>query len=177
MRPSHPHARSLVAVGIPALVVTLGVGGALVMAPRRDGPLVATSTLSVEFELPPGRAGTWGIVLPTNPTLSDITIQAVETVDARGVHVVGMLVNDPEQNGGVGTLDVYPPPGVRGYPVAGAVLPAIGSDAPFRQLLIGVRLSEAAEGVIGALRVRYRHAGASYEASLPYILHLRRSEP
>jgi hypothetical protein len=114
MRPPHPPARSLVAVGIPALVVTLGVGGMLVTVPRRDGPLVAPSAISVEFELAPGQAGTWGIVLPTNPTLSSITIESAEAVDARGVEVVGMLVNDPARDGGISSLDVYPPPGVHG---------------------------------------------------------------
>jgi hypothetical protein len=52
------------------------------------------------------------------------------------------------------------------------VLPAIGTDAPHRQLLIGVRMTGAEPGVIEALRVRYRHAETSYEAVLPYSLRI-----
>jgi hypothetical protein len=173
MRPPHPHRRSLVAVGVPALVVTLGVGGVLVTAPRTDGPLVAPSAVTVEFELAIGRAGTWGIILPTNPTMSDITIESIEAVDARGLQIVGMLINDPERDGGIGSLDVYPPLGVLARAVEGAVLPAVGTDPPHRQLLIGVRRTGTDAGSIEALRVRYRHAGESYEVILPYSLRIR----
>lgn len=173
MRTPHHHRRSLVAVGIPALVVTLGVGGVLITAPRRDGPLVGASAIRVEFELAIGSSGTWGVILPTNPTISPITIESIEAVDARDLAVVGMVINDPQRDGGIGTLDVFPPPGADGRPVAGAVLPALGTDAPHRQLLIGVRLVGTDGGAIEALRVRYRHNGDGFETVLPYSLRLR----
>jgi hypothetical protein len=162
-----------VAVGIPALVVTLGVGGVLVTAPRRDGPLVAPSAISVEFELAAGRAGTWGVVLPANPTASSITIESIELVDARGLELIGMLISDPDRDGGIGTLDVYPPPGIHARPVEGAVLPQVGSGDPHRQLLIGCRLTGTDAGSVEALRVLYRHAGTRYEVELAYGLRVR----
>jgi hypothetical protein len=173
MAPTHPHRRALIAVGVPALVVTLGVGGVLVSGPRTDGPLTATSAITVEFTLATGRVGTWGVVLPTNPTISLIRIESIEAVHARGVAIVGMMINDPERDGGIGTHDVFPPPGVHGRAVDGAVLPAMGADAVHRQLLIGVHLTGRDEGSIEALRVRYRHAATSYELVLPYSLRLR----
>jgi hypothetical protein len=163
--------RSLVAVGIPALVVTLGVGGILVSLPRTGGPLAAGASVEVEFPLSPGRTGTWGMVLAANPTRSSLVIESIDAVDPRGLEVAAIFVNDPERDGGVGTLDAFPPPGSHVRPVEGSLLPASGGEAPFLQVLVGVRLTGTTDGTIDGLRVRYRHEGALYEAVLPY--HLR----
>jgi hypothetical protein len=159
-----------VAVGIPALVVTLGVGGILVSTPRSDGPLASGSSLAVEFPLRPGQTGTWGTVLPANPTASSIVIESIDAVDPRGLEIVAILVNDPVQDGGVGTLDAFPPPGTHTRAAAGSSLPPSGSRAPYLQVLVGVRLTGATDGTIEALRVHYRHDGNVYEALLPYRL-------
>jgi hypothetical protein len=173
MQARHASSRALIAVGAPALVVTLGVGGVLVTAPRTDGPLIASSAISVEFALARSRTGTWGVVLPTNPTSSVITIEGIEALDARGIEIVGMLINDPARDGGIGTLDAFPPPGMPFREVAGTDVPPMTSAGPHRQLLVGVRLTGADPGSIGALRLRYRHAGATYEVTLPYALRIR----
>jgi hypothetical protein len=173
MHQPDPPRRSLIAVGVPALVVTLGVGGVLVTAPSADGPLVAVSAITVEFQLATGQPGTWGVALPPNPTLSPITIESIEAVGTRGIRIVGMLISDPKLDGGIGTLDAYPPPGVRADSVQGVVLPPIGSESPHRQLLVGVRLTGTDKGSIEALRIRYRHAGTTYESTLPFRLRLQ----
>jgi hypothetical protein len=162
--------RSLVAVGVPALVVTLGVGGILVSAPRTDGPLVAGSSIAVEFPLRRGQTGTWGTVLPANPTASSILIESIVAVDPRGLDIVAILVNDPERDGGVGTLDAFPPPGSRGRAVEGSRLAPAGDEAPYLQVLVGVRLTGAGDGTIEGLLVRYHHDGMLYESLLPYRL-------
>jgi hypothetical protein len=173
MRARHPSSRALIAVGAPALVVTLGVGGVLVTAPRSDGPLIASSAISVEFALARSRTGTWGVVLPTNPTSSVITLVGIEALGVRGIEVVGMLINDPTRAGGIGALDVFPPPAMAFREVAGTDLPPMTRADPHRQLLVGVRLTGTDAGSIGALRLRYRHAGATYEVTLPYVLRIR----
>ena len=162
--------RSLVAVGVPALVVTLGVGGVLVGAPRVGGPLEAASAVAVEFPLREGQTGTWGVVLPSNPTVSRITIEAIEAMDGHGLEVVAILLNDPERDGGIGSLDAFPPPGIHARAADGARLPPVGSASPYLQVLVGVRLTGSGDGTIAALRMRYRHDGTTYETELPYTL-------
>jgi hypothetical protein len=177
--PDSPPARyrSLVTVGVPALVVTLGVGGILVSAPRTDGPLAEGSSVAVDFPLRRGQTGTWGTVLPANPTPTSVMIESINAVDPRGLEIVGVLVNDPQRDGGVGTLDVFPPPGSLGRAVEGARVAPSGAEAPYLQVLVGVRLTGAGDGTIEALRVQYRHDGTLYEVVLPHRLRVTSPSP
>lgn len=157
-------------VAVLAIAITTGLATTWWRPP--PGPLgdVGLSPISVEFPLAVGQVGTWGNVLPTNPTLEDITIEHIELVGMEGVTVVGMGVNDPSVAGGVGTAYGYPPESVETTAVQGSVLPGAGTANPHVQLLVGVERTEAAGGEIDAILVRYRHEGATYEVTLPFSL-------
>jgi len=166
--PSRPRRYLLFAAG----ALLLGLSGLAAMSWLRVpvGPLVANDRFDVRLALAQGETATWGSVLPRNPTNSPIAIQAIEPVNATGLTIVGLLMSDPDVDGGIGTAAGFPPAGIRGSPVAGTVLTAAGATPTFRQVLIGVRLSGSQEGRIGGLRVRYEFQGRVYETVLPFGL-------
>jgi hypothetical protein len=163
----------VIATGIVA-ILALGavVGSEIGWWKLRPGPLadVGISPIDVDFPLGDGVAGTWGNVLPTNPTVEEMTIEAIELVGVRGVTILGMGVNDPTSEGGIGTAYEYPPPDVNTQPVADATLPAVNSEHPYVQLLVGVERTGADDGTIEAVRIRYEHGGEEYEVTLPFSL-------
>lgn len=168
---SLPTGRRFLAPGAAAiLLVVLGVVVILELSSRADGPLAMDGHVKVEFPLQNDQTGTWGMVLPTNPTISDITIDSIEAVNPQGIEIVGMFVNNPDVDGGVGSDDVFPPARIHPSQVAGAVIGSIGSATPHLQLLVGVRLDDANEGTIESIRVRYQFDGNRYEVVLPFAL-------
>jgi len=152
------------------LVLLLGAVVAASVASRGPGPLDAPSEVSVELPLRSGQIATWGSVLPGNSTVSDITIDSVELVNVEGVEVLGVVLSDPDVDGGIGTAEGFPPQGANLRQANGAALKPAGGSPSHLQVLVGVRLSGAAEGSIEAIRVRYRHEGSEYELVLPYRL-------
>ncbi len=138
--------------------------------PSTDGPIQAREEIEIEMPLPSGESGTWGMVLPTNPTSSPIVIESIEAVDPVGLTIIGIVVNDPDVDGGIGTALGYPPDGATIRSPVGAVLQPAGSDSPNVQVLVGVEREGTGEGRIGALRVEYTLDGTRYEETLPYSL-------
>ena len=159
-------------VAIAGLLVlgVFGVASLAFVSWSSDGPLEAMDRISIEQPLPSGETGTWGMVLPMNPTQSPITIESIDAVNPQGIEVIGIVVNDPDVDGGVGTALGFPPAGTTVRPAAGAVLQPAGSASPNLQVLVGVRHDGIDRGTIEALRIAYTLDGNRYEEVLPYSL-------
>jgi hypothetical protein len=152
-------------------IMLVAVGELSGQAYRGDGPLVQEQTWAIEFPLAPGQSGTWGVSLPRNTTSSAITIESVDLLNPAGLEIVGIGVNDPAVDGGIGTAYGFPPAGATLAEPMGAVIPPNASAD--LQVLVGVRLVEPGkDGTIDALRVRYRHQGVRYEVLIPDRLRL-----
>jgi hypothetical protein len=157
---------------IAGLLVLGGFGIALflLLKPSTDGPIQAREEIEIEMPLPSGESGTWGMVLPTNPTSSPIVIESIEAVGPAGLTILGIVVNDPDVDGGIGTALGYPPEGATMRSPVGAVLPPAGSASPNVQVLVGVEREGSGEGRIDGLKVEYTLDGTRYEEVLPYSL-------
>jgi hypothetical protein len=168
--------RSALIAGSIATVVLIGallilaniVGG----APSR-GPLQIVNSISVTSPMAAGQVGTWGEILPHNPTGAPITIRSIEPINPRGIDILGIGTNNPDVEGGEGFTRVFPPSGMTLEPVNGATLSPSTSTSPNLQILIGVRLSaSSAQGAIDGLRVTYDSAGQTYILVIPGSLTL-----
>jgi hypothetical protein len=167
--------RRVLEVGLPAvvLVVILATVAGTVQNARTDGPLRASSPVSVEFPLRPGQPATWGMTLPTNPTIADIRVESVEPVGVDGLKVLGVLVSHPARDGSLVNALGFPPHGIVTSPVENSLLPALGSPMPELQALVGVALEPGHDsGAIDAIRVRYVAVGERYEAVFPWSLRI-----
>lgn len=168
-RPASALAMVLLTVGLVALAMYNG------LSVRTDGPLPPGHTTQVTFPIQPGATGTWGTVLPVNPSEFPLVLESVEPVNASdGIQVGAVLTSNPEDSGvAVGTLDVFPPPGITTAPVKGSTLPPAAQSPQHLQVLVSVSLTPGHDdGTIDALRVRYRAGGTLYEVILPDALRL-----
>ncbi len=166
--------RSVLSIAVAALTILAAIIVLAILITARPpvGPLgqVRIDAISVDFPLPSGQVGTWGNVLPVNPTLEEIKIQEIELVGVSGLEIEGVSISDPDRDGGIGTAYGYPPPGISVKAPSGSVLPSAGADRPHVQLLVGVRLEGSSEGLIEAIRVWYEHDGQGYELTMPFSL-------
>lgn len=180
--------RHRVILGI--ILIALAATVMVAMSGRWDrhqtGPLDAaiqhTSHVTLRFPLADGEALTWGMDLPRNPTSTEVTLEAIEPVGARGVEVIGTAASYPvlRPNGmcvSIGLVTGFPPAGVQTLEVRGAPWPAVASprcgDQPI--VVIGVRrAADSPTGTIDALCLRYTADGTQYEILLPFSLELTR---
>lgn len=168
-----------------ALAATFVVAATSRWGRHQGGPLETavqrTSHITARFPLPDGEALTWGMDLPRNPTSTEVTLEAIEPVGARGVEIIGTAASYPvlRPNGvcvSIGLVTGFPPAGVQTLEVRGAPWPAAGpprcGDQPI--VVIGVRRAPAAPtGTIDALRLLYVADGTHYEVLLPFSLEVR----
>lgn len=156
----------LAASVISALLITLVF--AIAFGSRPPGPWTSNAEFTVTLPLATGTTATWGTVIPENPTQQTITVEAIEPVNAHGLQIVGIGVDDPAIDGGIGTAEGFPPAGAAIRDIPGTVLaPGTGGGGPYLQVLIGIRLAGSADGSIDGLRVRYRISDTVYETVLP----------
>lgn len=178
--------RLILGVILIALAATFVVAASARWGRHQGGPLEARSHVTLRFPLPDGEALTWGMDLPRNPTSTEVTLEAIEPVGARGVEVIGTAASYPVLRAdgmcvSIGLVRGFPPAGVQTLEVRGAPVPAAGPPGPPRcgdqppAVLIGVRRAPAAPtGTIDALRLLYVADGTHYEVLLPYSLELTR---
>lgn len=156
--------------------------------PRQDGPLQLPlgTRVTARFPLPSDEVLTWGMDLPWDPSNrlpEDIRIESIEPVGARGLEVLGLVLNNAvlRPDGtclsyGIRTGRAFPPPEVPTRAVKGDVL-AAAVDQPcvnHPSVLVGVRRpADSALGVIDALRMLYQYRGTTYELVLPFTLEVR----
>lgn len=166
------HRSRLVLVGAAAIVVAaLLFTLTIARGSRTDGPLQPPDRTGVEFPLPAGQPATWGMTLPTNPTMEDIQILAVEPQGLDGLDLLGIQINDPAVEGSIVNALGFLPDGMSAEEVEGSVLPALGSPDPERQILVGVELpAGSTHGVIESLVLRYKAGGIDYIVELPWEL-------
>jgi hypothetical protein len=150
--------------------------------PRQDGPLKTNSIFGVSYPLADDEVFIWGTNLPWygDAAVGDIRIDSIEPVGARGIEVLGLVLNNsvPQPDGvclsyGNRVAAGFPPPDVPTRAVSGAVLSAAGgktcSNLP--SVLVGVRwLPNSSAGRIDALRMLYRNEDVVYELVMPYSL-------
>jgi hypothetical protein len=160
---------ALVALG--ALAVAVIVAGAPPSF-RTDGPLTTLSEDSVEFSVADAnQTWTWGMVLPANPTISDIVLDSITPVGVSGLDILGVSISHPSIDGSIVNAKDYPPPGVAIGTPSGTVMTPVGTPDAALQALFGVRLQPgSATGAISGIRVRYRASGTGYEVTLPWSL-------
>ena len=161
------------AVVVAAVVIGLAVskGG-----PEPGGPLPSGQAILVEYPLPVGATGTWGTVLPKNPTGEPIELESVTPIGVTGsVIIVDVVASYPDRDGSaVGTQNAFPPKGAAVIPVRGSIIPAAGDPYPHLQVLVGVRRdTDQGSGTIEGLRIRYWSGGKYYERDIPASLSLR----
>jgi hypothetical protein len=162
--------------------VLLALGGGLVavvtvlLAARppsyaADGPLQAEAETRVEFALASDAVATWGMTLPLDPTVSDITVESIDPLGMHDLDILGVVVSRPDVDGSIVNARGFPPEGMKTTSPRGAILPAVGSADPRLEALVGVRRAAgASSGGIGSLRVRYLADGRPYEVTLPWSL-------
>jgi hypothetical protein len=163
----------LVAFAVTALVATNALRG-----PRQDGPLQNRSRFNASIGLVENQVLTWGIDLPGNPTDTDIKIRSIEPVGARGIEVLGVVLDYPRLRDGVcwstgSHTDAFPPVGVSTREVKDAVLPAerTRTCGNHPEVLVGIRRPPgSASGRIDALRMVYEHQGSVYQFDIAYGL-------
>jgi hypothetical protein len=149
---------TLAGVALVALVLARG-------AYEAGGPLASPRESSVTTHARPGAIMTWGTVLPSNPTASDLVIESIEpSAPVVGLTILGIGASDPRR-GAVGTAATYPPPGVTPATAVGSVITPRDGPSPFLQVIVGFRLDDP-EGRIAGLRIRYVTAGRRYETVL-----------
>jgi hypothetical protein len=160
--------RLVIAVGATLAGVALIVLVALMFnrgGYKTGGPLASPRETSVTTHARPGAIMTWGTVLPSNGTASDIVIESIEpSAPVAGLTILGIGVSDPGR-GAVGTATTYPPPGITPTTIAGSVITPRDGPSPFLQVVIGFRLDDP-EGRIAGLRIRYATDGHRYETVL-----------
>jgi hypothetical protein len=162
-------------LGLIALaLLTIAVAGVLAIAalPRAAsaGPLASSVRIREGVPLAIGSALTWGMVLPSNTTDSEITIETLEPATTRGIRILDVLVHHPGGEGGIGQQLGFPPPGVDAVRPAGVVMTPAGTPGRHIEVLIGIERIDASRGVLQGLRVQYRHRGTLYEDVLDYAL-------
>lgn len=165
-RPTRRLALALaILVALAGIVLALSFGGGR-SSYDPGGPLASDRETRVTTHARPGSVITWGTVLPTNPTDTDIVIESiVPSEPVAGLTVLGLGVSDPRR-GAVGTADRYPPLGITPVDVAGAVMTPRDGPSPFVQVVVGIRLDDPTEGRIAGLRIRYTTDGHRYETVL-----------
>lgn len=166
--------RAVASIALLAIAASLVAGWLLLRSGSREGPLAANANqIDVEWDLAPGQTGTWGTLLPANPTSSDISITSVEPTTIQGVEVVGVVLCDATATGGcVGTAMGFPPASLPTSPVDGGVLPPSTGDHPSLMALVGVRRQTDQPGSIRGLTLKYRAGGQDYQIALPDSLFL-----
>jgi len=144
------------------------------------GPLSTTNIniISVNAPVAASEPITWGTFIPTNPTNQPITILSVNPIEPTGVEVIQIGINNPDTEGPVGALRGFPQPGITVHPVAGAILQPVGSQSPYLQIIVGVRLAAgSSHGTINGLKVTYEAAGQTFQLVLPGTITLDLGAP
>lgn len=133
--------------------------------PREDGPIRYDGTAGVTWTVPRAQTFTWTMLLPQNPTLSDIHLRSVEPVGTRGLEVLGALV---AYGCGLPTTALgCPPSSMPTVLVERATLPARGDPCATPTAVIGLRRDgTATSGTVEGLRLRYESGGTTYETTL-----------
>ena len=165
-----------------AFVIIVMVAANAGWALHPGGPLQSviqnTSQVTLRYPIGDGEALTWGMALPRNPTLTEMTIWSVEPVGIHGVEVLGVLLSYPvlKPNGmcaSIGLVTGFPPAATPTREVRGAVLPTTDrmtcEDQP--TVFVGVRrMTHSLDGTVDAMRLLYMQQGTRYEVILPFRL-------
>jgi len=176
--------RLLLGGALVAVTVIVIVAVSALRGPRQDGPLKTNSSVTISYPLADNEVLIWGTNLPWygDAAVGEIRIDSIEPVGARGLEVLGLVLNNSvlQPDGsclsyGVRPAASFPPPEVPTRAVSGAVLSAADgkrcSNDP--SVLVGVRwLPNSSAGRIDALRMLYHHRGTAYELVMPYGLYI-----
>ena len=124
----------------------------------------------------------WEPGLPFNPTDTDVHLHTIELVDVKGLDVVGIVLNTPTLradgiclSGGNGSG--FPPSGTSTDQIDGALLVAASKRTctNYPQISVGLRRPVGTPtGSVAAVRLRYEHAGRSYELLMPTSVEIHR---
>ena len=152
------------------------------LGPPPPGPLAAGQGFHVSMPSADGELMRWDPGLPFNPTDTDIRLRAIELVDVKGLDVVGIVLNTPTLrpdgtclSGGNG--GGFPPPGSSSDRIDGALLVAASrrTCTNYPQISVGLRRPIGTPtGSVAAVRLRYEHAGRSYELLMPTSVEIHR---
>jgi hypothetical protein len=171
-----------------ALAAIAVVGASSLRGLRQDGPVQTNSRVNVTYPLA-DEVFVWGTALPLNPTQTDARITSIEPVGARGLGILGVVVDFPVRRPdgtclmyGVRPAPSFPPPGIPTQDPNGTTLPTEDSErgtcGTHPEVLVGVRrLPNASAGRIDALRMVYVHEGTTYELVMPYSFDACRPDP
>jgi hypothetical protein len=158
------------ALALAAVVLVAAIVGATstMLGSRAGGPLSGIGRAGVGWPANVGDRFTWAMPLPDNQTTSDITLESIIPDGVTGLDILGVAVSPAGCE--VSSISRgYPAPNVPTQDVRGSVIPARSQPCAL-QVLVGVARTDPGKSQIGALRVRYRHAGSSYEDTIPWSL-------
>jgi hypothetical protein len=157
-----------IALAAVVLVAAIVAATSVMLASRTGGPLSGAGGAGVGWPAKVGDRFTWAMPLPDNQTTSDITLESISPDGVTGLDILGVAVSSAGCD--VSSISLgYPAPNVPTQDVRGSVIPA-GSQPCALQVLVGVARRDLGKSQIGSLRVRYRHAGTSYEDTIPWSL-------
>ena len=151
-----------------AIVATVAVAATRFAGPRSGGPLSGQNGAGVTWPARVGDRFTWAMPLPDNHTDSDIVLESVTPDGVTGLDIVGVSVSRAGCQ--IPTISLgFPAPDVPTQDVPGSTIPA-GSSPCALQILVGVVRRDEILPRITSMRVRYGHAGISYEVTIPWSL-------
>ena len=140
-------------------------------APQLGGPLARHLGYQDSIPVSPGEVLTWGIVLPTNRTASEVVMLSVEPSASENLIIEDVALHDPDADGAVGGHHGLVTEGLHVTRPDGAVMAPAGGHL---EALFEVRLAdERTEGRIAGLLLRYRHMGTEFEDVVPLSLVVR----